>query len=380
MEQETAHSNPVRERSAAVTARSAHAREKAPPLILIPAYKPEAVLVQLVTDLMDSGKITAVIVVNDGSGPEYDSIFEAVAAIGDTHVLRHLVNLGKGAALKTGLNYAACTFPDCVGVVTADADGQHQVQDVLATAEALVAQPHNLVLGSRWFSTKVPFRSAFGNVLTRYVLRAVTGQQLLDTQTGLRGIPMEFVPELLRSKADGYEFELDMLLTSGSSGRRITEVPITTIYIDGNRSSHFNPVLDSMRIYFLFMRFAAVSLVTAGLDNLVFILAFQFWPSIGGSQIIGRVVACAFNYFVNKTGVFHSREQNAIALPKYLLSVVVAGFITYALIGRIITLLGFSVIEAKITAETIMFLFNFAVQRDFVFARHLKESHLRAKV
>lgn len=71
------------------------------------------------------------VVVNDGSGPEFGSLFLAFEGLARVHVLTHVVNLGKGAALKTGLNFVACNFPRAVGVVTADADGQHAVHDIL---------------------------------------------------------------------------------------------------------------------------------------------------------------------------------------------------------------------------------------------------------
>jgi putative flippase GtrA len=279
------------------------------------------------------------------------------------------VNLGKGAALKTGLNYVACNYPASAGAVTADADGQHSLADILATAQGLSATPRSVVLGARQFDGDVPGRSKFGNTITRYIMRAVTGQKLTDTQTGLRGIPMDFIPDLLRSKATGYDFELDMLVQCKYTNRHIREVPIATIYIDQNRSSHFNPLLDSMRIYFVFIRFAAVSLTTAGIDNLVFILALRFSSTIWICMVTARLVAAAFNYYANKRGVFHSKATNTTALPKYWLSMLVAGALSYGLIQLIVSYTRLGVVSAKMSAETIMFFFSFVIQRDFVFSQ-----------
>src|SRR5579871_6382847 len=82
------------------------------PVVLIPALKPESTLLGLVEEVSALPEIGGIIVVDDGSGPEYREIFRALAQIENVRVLTHVVNLGKGAALKTGLNYAACTFPD----------------------------------------------------------------------------------------------------------------------------------------------------------------------------------------------------------------------------------------------------------------------------
>jgi putative flippase GtrA len=277
------------------------------------------------------------------------------------------VNLGKGAALKTGMNHAACASPEAAGVVTADADGQHAVADVLKTARALAERRTHLVLGTRGFAGDVPLRSRLGNTITRAVMRAVSGESLADTQTGLRGIPMAFVPELLRSRVSGYEFELEMLMSCRHSGRPITQVPISTIYIDGNRSSHFNPLRDSMRVYFVFLRFSAVSLLTAGLDNLVFVLAFWVWSDILIAMCCGRLIAGLFNYFANKFGTFRVHVANKVALPKFVLSVVLAGTASYAIIRWLVEVLAVPVVPAKFAAETAMFFFSFWIQRDFVF-------------
>lgn len=338
-------------------------------VVVIPAFRPSSNLPQLVRELSSSDSIGAVVVVNDGSGPEYASIFRALQEGADVYVLDHFVNLGKGAALKTGLNFVACNFPQSAGVISADADGQHTLRDILTTAAGLCANPHSLVLGARRFEGNVPQRSKFGNAATRWIMRAVTGQKLTDTQTGLRGIPMDFIPELLRSKATGYDFELDMLVQCKYTSRPITEVPVSTIYIDENRSSNFNPLLDSMRIYFVFVRFSAVSLVTAAIDNLVFILVLNLSSEILICQAASRLAAGSFNYYANKTGVFHSNAHNTIAFPKYWLSVLITGSLSYALIHSILRYSSLGVVSAKILAETVLFFFSFVIQRDFVFSQ-----------
>ncbi len=110
----------------------------------------------------------------------------------------HYVNLGKGAALKTGMHYLSNHFKDLSGVVHADADGQHLVIDILRVAEELRAHSAALVLGSRDFPKGVPLRSRLGNIITRYVIRLLLGLKIRDTQTGLRGIPVELFPQILK--------------------------------------------------------------------------------------------------------------------------------------------------------------------------------------
>jgi glycosyltransferase involved in cell wall biosynthesis len=337
------------------------------PIALIPAYKPSDKLLPLVESLRADRNIGHVVVIDDGSGPECAEIFQAVSQLDGVTLLRHVVNLGKGAALKTAFNYIAVNFINSVGILTADADGQHAPEDISEVARVLAQNPRKLILGGRTFDGDVPARSRFGNTLTRYVIRATIGYKLSDTQTGLRGIPMRFIPDLLNSKATRYDFELDMLLRWHQQGGEIAEVPIQTIYFEGNRGSHFNPLLDSMRVYFVFLRFASVSAITAAIDGLVFFVAFVASHQVLTSFIVGRAAGAIFNYLANKKEVFHSRASNATALPKYLAALVIAGFCGFFSIKGLVSL-GLSVLLAKILTEGVLFFFSFIIQRAFVFS------------
>src|ERR1017187_10541585 len=263
--------------------------------VIVPAYRPEESLLQLIGALSEKS-IPAIVLVDDGSGPDYRETFRRAEEFPKVRLVRHAINLGKGAALKTGINYALCAFPGLQGVVTADADGQHHPDDIEQVADRLAAEPDRVVLGTRTFSGGVPLRSRVGNVVTRTVMRALVGQNVSDTQTGLRGIPARLLPRLLRLEANGYDFELDMLITVRQQAIRIAEVPIRTIYEPGNRTSHFNPLIDSMKIYFVLLRFSSVSLATAALDTLVFYLASRRLGNLAASQALGRLLAVAFNY------------------------------------------------------------------------------------
>jgi glycosyltransferase involved in cell wall biosynthesis len=335
-------------------------------VVLIPAYRPSAGLVDLVSDLSARG-MPAILLVDDGSGPEFREIFDQAARFPGVQVLRHAVNLGKGAALKTGINHALCVFPDLIGIVTADADGQHHPEDIERVAASLLRHPDALVLGSRTFDAAVPLRSRFGNILTRKLMQTLIGGKLQDTQTGLRGIPAALAARLLRIDASGYEFELEMLIAARQSGVALVEIPIRTIYHPGNQSSHFNPLTDSMKIYFVLLRFSSVSLMTALLDNLIFYLVWKRSGHILGAQVVARLVAVAFNYSMVRARVFASREAHQVLLPKYLLLVVCSGTASYLGIQFAITHLGVTAMPAKLFVETLLFFVNFAVQRMFIF-------------
>jgi putative flippase GtrA/ubiquinone/menaquinone biosynthesis C-methylase UbiE len=336
--------------------------------VVIPAYEPTQALIELVDALSQMGFLR-IVVVDDGSGPPYAGCFQSIAGHHGVVVLKHFLNLGKGAALKTGLNHVLCDLPGAAAVVTADADGQHHPDDIRRVAAAVAAQGQAVVLGARQFQGATPLRSRIGNAATRRLFGLVVGRHLTDTQTGLRGIPIGIVPDILRIEASGYEFELDVLLLCKHQRVPVSELSIRTIYSQGNASSHFNPLFDSMRIWFVLLRFSMLSLLTALIDNVVFVVAFRATNTIVVAQVIGRLVAVVVNYAGSRRAVFFSREAHRRVLPRYLLLVAASGIVSYALIRFLTESFAMSVVSAKLLAESTLFIANFTIQRDFVFTR-----------
>lgn len=336
--------------------------------ILIPSYNPDHRLLELVEALIQKG-IKHIIIVNDGSREECQPIFEKLAGLEACTVLGHAVNCGKGRALKTGLNYFYLHFPNSPGIVTADSDGQHQPADILKLVNALKENPGKFIMGVRKMGQKVPFRSLFGNVLTRFVFSFMIGKKISDTQSGLRGLPRPLVPNLLKVKGERYEYEINMLILTKKQSIEIIEKSIDTIYIEDNKSSHFNPFFDSMKIYFQLLRFAFSSLLAAFFDFIIFTLVYSLTSNVILSLLIGRfVVGSALNYIINRRLVFHSKSNVLSSLLKYYFALIIMSIISYLLISIAVEQLGLKeVVIAKIIVESLLFIFSFAVQREFVF-------------
>lgn len=229
-------------------------------MALIPAFKPEALLVDLVRELIASG-FRSVIVVDDGSPPAAASVFDELSAIPGCKLLRHEANRGKGRALRTGLAFFLERYPAAEGLLTLDADGQHRPQDAVRVAESFLAAPDAFVIGSRKAAGNMPWRSRFGNHLTRQVFRWVAGVRLADTQSGLRCFSRAIAPRLLALAGERYEYELNVLAACPKMSVPLREVEIETVYFEGNPSSHFNPVVDSVKIYGLLLRLSVSNLL-----------------------------------------------------------------------------------------------------------------------
>lgn len=215
-------------------------------VVLIPAYEPDEKLIDLVRELAEND--LSVLVVDDGSGKNYWHIFDAVRPY--AMVLTQQLNGGKGSALKTGMQYIWDHVPECEHFITCDADGQHAVKDVLRVRQKLHENNGFVVsVRERQPGLSIPLRSRFGNSLSRIVYALLTNRFLPDNQSGLRGFKRQHIPWMLKVQKNNYDYEMNVLYYVAKKGLHITTLPIETIYIDDNASSHFNPIKDTLRIY-----------------------------------------------------------------------------------------------------------------------------------
>ena len=230
-------------------------------MIVIPAYQPDEKLTGVVDTLIEKTNFP-IVIVDDGSREDCQPLFAALSQKDHVTVLHHEVNRGKGAALKTAFQYVYENCPEEEGVITVDADGQHLPDDVLRVADAFANHHDALVTGSRRFTGKVPFKSRAGNAITRFVFAISTGVKVYDTQTGLRAFSRENIPRMLSLKGDRYEYEISQLLFCCREMIPIVEVPIETVYIEDNASSHFRALRDGWRIYKMILMFVSSSLLS----------------------------------------------------------------------------------------------------------------------
>lgn len=335
--------------------------------ILIPAYNPGRNLIALVEALLAKG-FKEIVVVNDGSETSCHKLFAMLSQMQNCHVLHHAANLGKGRALKTGFNFCYLNFPHLLGIITVDCDGQHLPHDICKVADAFKKNPNTIVIGARSFDKQTPLRSRLGNFLTRYIYRFLTGEKISDTQSGLRCIPLTMIPSLLQLNGEHYEYEMNMLMIPKEKRFDFCEVPIDTVYLEGNRSSHFNPLIDSMKIYFLLLRFAFSSMFASSIDFFIFTILYLTNKNFLIAFIAARLLSGGTNFFVNKNLVFRNTSSRFIPLMKYLVLFIALAILSFSLIS-IMSNFGINIIAAKILTETILFFTSFTIQRDFVFIK-----------
>ncbi|BAL90528.1 putative glycosyltransferase [Actinoplanes missouriensis 431] len=336
-------------------------------IVLIPAYQPDQRLVELCRSLGHY----RIVVVDDGSGSAYTAVFNAARAAGaDVLTLDH--NRGKGFALKTGFAHIAARHPG-QDVVCADSDGQHRPDDIAAVAGRVAVTEAAMVLGVRRFTGTVPARSRFGNTVTRGLFRLVTGRSVSDTQTGLRGYPSWVLKWLGDTPGDRFEYELRLLLRAAREDLAIEELEIATVYLDGNRSSHFRPLQDSVRIYRPLLgsvfAFAGSSLLAFAVDAALLAVLVTASGHLIASAIAARLVSATLNYTVNRRTVFGPVAPHRKAAPRYAALALLSLAANVALLRALAGLSG-SLPVAKLVTEVSLFTAGFVIQRAFVFSRN----------
>lgn len=353
------------------------------PVIIIPALNPDEKLIALVENLNAAG--LQVIVVNDGSEDSCSGVFDAIRNKLHCDVRCHLNNLGKGAALKTGIRYASAKYPECPGYVTADADGQHAAEDIIKVAHMLDKNPYSIILGARNFKGKnIPFKSKWGNRITSFVFLLSTGQRCPDTQTGLRGIPRSFTEICLSTSGDRFEYEMSLLLKCGKTGIPFMNIPISTIYIEGNRSSHFSPVRDSVAIYFNIFKYSFSSLISAAIDLSLFtvFVSFLFGKSSAGilaATFIARCVSGVVNFFLNKHWVFQSKSGHGIEGIKYFSLFCCQMTMSWLLVSSL-SHLNVHLTLIKILIDSTLFFASYMIQKNHIFCRNGKDALCNEKI
>ena len=376
-------------------------------IALIPAYKPNIQLLEFVKGIEEHGMDC--LIVNDGSGEEYLSLFHKIERETEARVLSFPENRGKGAALKAGLEYLQKENAGLQGdftLITLDADGQHLLKDALNLLSVAEEKKDTLILGSRTQSKDSPLRSRIGNGITKEVFHFCTGVEVKDTQTGMRAFSGKMIPEMLDIPGERYEYEMNVLLFLAKEGVPMEEVPIETVYINDNAESHFDTVKDSYRIYKQILKFSASSLVSFLADFLLYSFFFLITGGLFVSNFLARVISLHLNFFINKNVVFSAEGQEAqvslgatgikreesgktvktqenkqlwnlsawktIKKEEYLSYLGLAAFIFLInsfILSGIVGSLGMNPYLAKILTEGLLFCLSYFVQKKWIFGK-----------
>ena len=355
--------------------------------ILIPALNPDNRLTEYIRELKQKG-FRHLLLVNDGSDTYADQIFADIIQLKDEYfdvtILDHAVNMGKGRALKNGFNYYLSHLKDqyqnCHGIITVDSDGQHMIDDVLKLDVILRGGGGTgIVLGCRDFDADdVPFKSRFGNKLTRSVFRLFFGKDISDTQTGLRGFSNDTLLPLLSLYGERFEYETNVLIECVEKEISIQEIAIATVYEKENEGTHFHPVADSIKIYRLllarFCRYLIASVSSSLLDLLLFAVICQLIPVKNTGRLymatIGaRILSSIYNYEINKNIVFQYTSETRRTAVQYFGLCIAVMLVSGFCVNEIYSVLGDHEFFIKCIVDTVLFCCNYFIQQKIIFRK-----------
>ncbi len=353
--------------------------------VVIPAYEPTEKLIEYVNELRVN-HITSIVVVDDGSSEEKRYIFKKIQSMKGCTLLTHLKNAGKGAALKTAIRYIRDTTPKTDGIITADSDGQHSVEDVLRMDMALKENPDNLILGVREFGEGTPTRSMLGNTISAKTLKALYGIDLNDTQTGLRAISRDYFDWLLTLRGQRYEYELNMIIHSKNIALPIHTIPIQTLYFNNNEASHFRAVRDGAKVYGQMLlglaQYLGNSCISAATDVILFTVLFYATQSLltatmatAIASTIARVVSSVVDFRLNRSTFASKETASNGAWVRYYMLWTVQLFTSIALLMLADSVLGVMQTLAKPFVDLLLGIASYQIQLHWVFKpKHQKIS------
>ena len=243
------------------------------------------------------------------------------------------------------------------------------LEDILKIAYSSINRENDVIFGVRSFKENTPLRSKFGNNLTKYLIYLFNGISIDDTQTGLRYLPSSIFENLLQLPGKKYEYELECLFAIRSLGYNITQIQIKTVYIDDNSGSHFRPIIDSARIYLVFIKFSFSSLLSFGLDIALFAFFLSVLDSVFDATLIARIISGIFNFTINRNFVFKVVQKNTIW--KEIIGYVVLWAFLAVTSGLIVSssqeLTAHLIIPFKILIDMLLFIIAFYIQKTYIF-------------
>ncbi len=347
--------------------------------VIIPSLNPDEKLLKTIKGLESEG-FSNFVLVDDGSDAAHKAPFEEAMAVPGCRVLVHDVNKGKGCALKTAFSYVLGSMPFINGVITVDGDGQHSPDDVRHIAEVMKEKPYKVIIGCRDFRGRdVPMHNRLGNRITSGVFSLLCGIKLSDTQTGLRGIPRSCLEGFIKDvEGERFEYETNMLLYMKKEGIEFDEVPIRTLYIEENKTSHFRVFRDSAKIYRPILKFGAGSLLSVLIDLVLFtVLNMAVFKGLGSEKlrealavICARIVSSLFNFTYNKTVVFKKKGGVKKSVARYYVLVAVQlalSTVLVLLLTGVTGAEGFGQTLVKLVVDSVHVIVSFCVQRAWVF-------------
>ena len=343
-------------------------------VIAIPTKEASSGLLPLLKDLKRNG-YQHIVIVDDGCDKSRGWIFEEARTNYECDIIHHVIHLGKGRSLKNAFNYILRHYSDKAGIITVDDAGRHCIEEVNRCVEVMNAYPDDLILGCRDFKNKEFSKlSRLANKLSRKLIKILTGIDVADAMTGLRGMNMELAKRMLTVEGEQLDYEINMLLESKEKNISIQDFPITVEYQGQELSSSYTPLTYSIKPYLVFMKYTITSIVATVFDFLIFSTAVASlkWVIpvyyIIVSTIIARVCSSLINFYLSKNAVFKNDESAAPMMVRFFSLAGIQMILSAVLVTLIYRVLPITETVVKIIVDSALFVTFYPMQREWVFS------------
>ena len=345
--------------------------------IVIPAYQPDEKLITLIGRLKQNN-VSNIIIVDDGSGEQYQNIFRTAQETYGCCVIRHAENMGKGRALKSAFNLILCEQTDAAGCVTMDCRGSFPVEDILAVMNELVAHPADLILGKRILdATSMPGKSRIGNKVLQLSFHYLVGIMVTDAQSGLRGIPAAYMKKLMNVRGERYEFDTNVLINCKKYSVSVREVDLKTRYSSRRNLTHWRTLKDNLPIYLSFAAYIYTSLVASIVDLILFTVFCNIYDGVSVLEktqlyvalatATARVFSATVNYRLNYRIVFRTRSSQTTSFARWIVLCIVQMAMSATAVSLLHWLIGGPEVLFKIPVDFCLFFFSYYFCREFVY-------------
>lgn len=345
------------------------------PLILIPAYNPDQDLITLVDGLINMG-FDKILIVDDGSEQASQWVFDKLLDYPYCIIYKHEKNKGKGAAVKTGLAHFIGDFPDYDLLITTNADGYHSLEAIESVTLSAMKNTDSLVLGVKDFSKiNLPLHNRLGKWISEKMIYFFLPQDILDIQTGLRGISRKFASTFMALAGESSDYETNMVLQCQQSEIPIKQVPIKTPFFKKKKGENFHPVLEALKMYWQFIKYIIVALLTTIIDVTTFMLFVALFIDASPNNyilyatVVSRIISLLFNYILNHKTVFHPYSGTLQTFLKYALicavNILASAYLVKAI--YLLTNMHMNLALIKILVSFLLFFFNYYLQKKWVF-------------
>jgi len=219
--------------------------------LLIPAYNEEAYIEKVVFGCLKY-KLD-ILIINDGSTDDTANIIKKIPKPRDSRIIivEHSINRGKGQSLITGFDYIVKN--NYSGVITLDADGQHDVNEIAFFLKAVEEEDPDIIVGNRLGETKgMPVVRLLTNVFTSWIISRIAGRRINDVQSGYRYIKSKAL-KTIKLETRNFDTEPEILIRASWLDYNIKNIPIKTIYLE-NTVSHVNPITDTVKFFKLVLK------------------------------------------------------------------------------------------------------------------------------